>query len=307
MMNDEDLSSLPRAPREGSIVRCYRYLSGHWEEALKDARLKLSTALEFNDAFDCVGTCVGEFSDGVIRRHLQDSSANIPAEFVRALSGETEASFIRHVYSVGVARSVIERTLFASPRILCFSNPRDMQADALMWSHYGSNWGGVRLGFDLLFENHYRVTYNTTSPYTLTPINYSAKRPVLDLAKIENITDDPLYSRYFYEMLHTKAPCWSYENEWRMFCDEQYSSEDEGLRFWDFNKALLRTVDLGPNIGPDQQDRIVDLCKHGYQHVEIRKVIISQSDYTFEYRTVLSPKDELSAITTFKVNEPMRR
>lgn len=301
MKCDADLASMPRAPLEGSVLRCYRYMRGYWVESLMKSQLKLSAAIEFNDVFDCSGTCVGEFSDEVIRRHMQRPSSLIPYELANALCDKRILPEMRHEYSERMARCFLERTLFKSQTILCFSRPETTGADSLMWSHYGNRWRGVRLGFDLLYENHYPVTYHTTSPYALSPIAYSSKRPVLDLSRIEEVESDPLYSRYFYGTLQTKAEPWKYENEWRLFCDEGYSSEENGIRFWDFNKALLRTIDIGPGMPLDQQDHVMHISKVFYPHVEVRKVIMSDSDYEFEYRTILQPSAELSAESSFQI------
>jgi len=114
-----------------------------------------------------------------------------------------------------MARSYVERELFRIQQILCFSNPATVNDDILMWSHYADKWKGVRLGFDLLFENHRPVTYVVTSPYSLSPISYSKTRPIIDLAKIEEIEGDPLYNCFYYDLLHTKSDAWKYECEWR--------------------------------------------------------------------------------------------
>lgn len=302
MKQDTELTAMPRAPLEGSIVKCYRYLSGWWEKSLRESRLKLSAATEFNDAFDCSGTCIGEFSEEVIARHLKRPSSVIPLELVNVLCDKSILPTMRHEYSSKIARCLMERTLFSSQTILCFSNPKTIGADSLMWSHYGNKWRGVRLGFELLYENHYNVMHITTSPYALSPIKYSSRRPILNLSKIEEVESDPLYSRYFYDTLYTKAEPWSYENEWRLFCDEKFSSEDKGMRFWDFNKVLLRTIDIGPGITVDQQDRILCISKAFYPHVKVRSVVMSDSDYNFTYQTILSPSINLPVESAYQCN-----
>ena len=79
----------------------------------------------------------------------------------------------------------------------------------MMWSHYANKWQGVRLGFDLLFENHHQVTYDTTSPYALTPVTYSQKRPVLDLSRIEEVDGDPLAHAEIAAMREAAAHGWN--------------------------------------------------------------------------------------------------
>lgn len=196
--------------------------------------------------------------------------------------------------------------MFRLPQILCFSIPETKEADALMWSHYGNKWKGVRLGFDLLFENHRQVTYDTTSPYALSHVRYSKQRPVLDLSKIEDIGEDPLYSRYFYEMVSTKSEAWHYENEWRLFCDEPYSIEENGMRFWKFHNALLQTIDLGTNIDIGQQERLIGFSKEFFPHVAVRKVSMSSSgsEYDFKYCPLVDPRIQVQAKSTFKILAP---
>ena len=117
MKSDSDLTASPRAPLEGSIVRCYRYMSGFWKEALRDSRLKLSAAVEFNDAFDGSGTCIGEFSDEAIRRHVMKFSSSMPPEWVKILSDRFILPVMRREYSEKMARCFIERVLFKSQKI----------------------------------------------------------------------------------------------------------------------------------------------------------------------------------------------
>jgi hypothetical protein len=123
------------------------------------------------------------------------------------------------------------------------------------------------------------------------------------LSRIQEVDGDPLYSRYLYDVFRTKAEPWRYENEWRLFCDEQYSTECDGMRFWDFNKALLRTIDIGPNVDAAHQEQIIETSKTLYPHVEVRKVIMSDSDYDFVYRTVVQPRIELPAESSFVIHD----
>ncbi|MDO5319753.1 MAG: DUF2971 domain-containing protein [bacterium] len=262
-------------------------------DALREARLKLSAAEEFNDAFDCLGVCVGEFSSNVILEHARDMLCSL------GLVASCEGLGLHHEYSKRIADEILRKTFFKNSCILCFTRPETVGADALMWSHYGNKWKGVRLGFDLLYENHYPVTYDTTSPYALSPIKYSTRRAVLDLSKIGDVENDPLYSRYFYDCLQTKAESWKYESEWRLFCDEQYSLSLGGMRFWEFHKLLLRTIDLGPYMCAEEQGAIIRLARESYPHAEVRKVVLSERDFDFSYKVVQSPIVAFPAKSTF--------
>ena len=300
MISDQPLINNSREPNEGSFIRCYRYMCDYWRDAICNSRLKLSAASEFNDVFDCSGTCKGSFSESVIKNHIRDIQFIVPSSMNFAGYGGFIPTLKRE-YSVCVARSFLDKTLFALPQILCFAAPETKDADSLMWSHYADKWKGVRLGFDLLFENHLPVTYNTTSPYLLSRIVYSNKRPTLDLSRIEDITEDPLYGQYYYQMLQTKSSAWSYESEWRLFCDTKYSSENGGLRFWDFHRLLLRTIDLGPQIEQSEEKWIVDFAQREYPHAEIRKIVMSDTDYDFSYRTIVLPQKEARAELAYQI------
>ena len=45
----EFISSDPRNPLEGEVLRLYHYIGGHWIDAFVNAHLKLSRVTDFND------------------------------------------------------------------------------------------------------------------------------------------------------------------------------------------------------------------------------------------------------------------
>lgn len=295
MVHNQGLINLPRAPLEGSVVRCYHYMATHFEEVLKNSQLKLSAAIEFNDVFDCMGTCIGLPTSDVIYRHIRDNT-NISKEKAQMMC--SNLIFCRK-YIKGIEVELRRRSMFNVPNILCFSRPKNVYEDSLMWSHYGGKWKGVRLGFDLLYENHIPIVYKTTSPYAIVPVIYAERQPILDWSKVKDLDSDSSYACFYFSMVNTKSKAWRYENEWRLFCDETHSSKRGDMRFWDFNRVLLRTIDLGPTIDNEAQKRVIELTSALYPHAEVRKVVVSDADYAFIYQSILKPTIMENAMTAY--------
>lgn len=64
----------------------------------------------------------------------------------------------------------------------------------------------------------------------------------------------------------------------------------------------MRTIDLGPEMKPNRVDFVTAITRSLYPHVEVRKVVMSDSEYGFEYRTIQQPSVELNAESTFYVH-----
>ncbi|MFN7028418.1 MAG: DUF2971 domain-containing protein [Sphingopyxis sp.] len=97
----------------------------------------------------------------------------------------------------------VQRTLdwrFGQMAVTCFSEIGD---SLLMWSHYADQHSGVCLIFEQLSEH--RVFFSF-------PVEYREDRPVADVAKLADSDHSFLRASAL-----TKAKCWEYEREHRMF------------------------------------------------------------------------------------------
>jgi len=289
-MNIEDY--IPVDPLEGGNIRCYRYLGSHWMDSLSRMELKTSDVDSFNDIFDSRGATCGKLTLETVRRHVNDDViSQIPGmtpELSAKLASHYADQHMCDILSNCLSRMIESRAAMHESRVICLSAPESPDADALMWSHYANHWSGVRLGFELLYDMHREIDFKkATTPYVLDYVRYSEKRPVLDLSKLESVVGDAYFTSCFRWIMLTKSPAWKYEHEWRMLVIKDQAEPryvNNSLQyFWKFHPRLLKTVDIGPCMPQDESTELIAFLRHVYPHVQIRRVVLSQNDYGFQY------------------------
>ena len=287
---------VPADPREGSNIECYRYMGSHWMESLQNAELKLADVNEFNDIFDGRGACINELNrDAIIQIIANSKNKNGLVDREGYLNRLKKALIIPKdaVDSATeiVRQSVHSRQMAQEIKMICFSKPEDRNADALMWSHYANQWKGVRFGFSLLYDIHNEIDFKLlTTPYILEPIRYSDKRPTLDLSQMTTLENDPVYIYFFRKALITKSLEWSYESEWRLMVDRTRAVvkfvNNKEMSFWKFHPLLLKSIDLGPGVDKEDENKLLSFIKLNYPHVKVNRVILDEMQYQHKYEPI---------------------
>ena len=287
---------IPVDPLEGRSIRCYRYLGSHWMDSLATTELKAADVDEFNDVFDGRGKTINELTDDAVIRHANTEIIHkIPGmtpELAAACLDNLGVDFLRTQFSSCVRNAVLNRDAMHESKVICFSalEGTDYESDALMWSHYAKNWSGVRLGFEFLYDLHKPINFATaTTPFVIDYVRYG-DRPVIDLSKLTQIVGDAYFAACFRMFMLSKSSAWKYEKEWRMVIQ----NSDAIVRYVDnkinyfckFHRQLLKSVDIGPCMKPRQQAELVLFLKSYYPHVIIRKVVLHDEDYGFDYLEV---------------------
>lgn len=298
-LNDELEKLIPVDPLEGSSIECFRYMGSHWIDTLQNMELKLSTTSDFNDVFDGRGSCINKLKNELIKEHItrvlatniQDATQSVFDEIAKRLDIVDNVN----TYSQGFRDAFVERRISDEWRVACFAKPKDMNADALMWSHYANHWKGVRLGFRLLYDLHREIDFRMmTTPYVLDYVRYTDERPVLDLSKVTSLEGDAVMTAYGHRTMVTKSTAWSYESEWRLLVDAPIAPvryiDNKPISFWRFHPQLLRSIDMGPAMSERDRDALVAFVTQAsscYRHVDINQVVLSESSYTFEYKNIV--------------------
>lgn len=266
-MTEDRYSFYPRDPREGQVFRLYHYMPSEWiDDVLMHTHLKLSAAMGFNDIFDGAGVCRGEFSERTLSAHVAKVciEMHIPKNVSLIVGREMAADAnVRKCCSEYFSSRIGVKDLLSLSRLLCFSKPDTDEADILMWSYYADKWRGLRLGFDMLYENHATLDYKGTTPYFLEYVRYRNERPELDLSDVVNIDEPSEFYGVFKDVLLTKSLAWQHENEWRLLASENFVDTRDGLKFWQFDRRILRTVDLGPFMPTADKKHVAEIvCRH---------------------------------------------
>ena len=271
----------------------YRYLASHWMDTLRNEQLKVARPQEFNDPYDCLGVCVGQYPLSTVEAHFLDKDAPVYATTIQTAKGmgvsiEIAAHFLAELnvnkmsIDMGNAfagREYMDGIMF----LLCFSSCEEGNSGhSLMWSHYANKCNGVRLGFDFggpEFENY------------LSVVKYSSERATLNLSLVTDFINDFEYRRFNEDKLTTKSIEWAYEREYRMMVDDRHSEsgkDDKGnaIRFWRFKPQYLQTIDLGFGIGEEEQNEILSIVQKQYPHVKVRRLQMSQTGYSFALKSL---------------------
>lgn len=163
----------------------------------------------------------------------------------------------------------IWRALIHDLRILCLT---ERPTHAAMWCHYAGNYSGVVLEFHCLDETDSalltaeRVTYPTEKPEIYTASGW-AELIVLDQRAATE--------KMLHISTHTKAPDWSYENEWRVV---SYKRPTESGDFSDypFSEPELAALYLGPLISEADRDSLMTLMS-AYPTAKVFRVSLGTS------------------------------
>lgn len=150
-------------------------------DAIKNRRLKLSRLEDMNDPFELLG--------------------------VSLKAKEDRIAFLQ-----------LKRELHEEIGILCFSRTWH---NPVMWSHYGDRHKGLCLGFELLDE------------WTF-PISYKGLRLKSEAEKLLSAGSENFGNK----LLTTKYKHWRYEQEVRMIIRLEHAVSDKGLYFLPFCDAL---------------------------------------------------------------------
>jgi hypothetical protein len=166
-------------------------------------------------------------------------------------------------------------------RISCFSKEDIEPSDQiLMWSHYADKHSGIRIKFSL--------DETRKHPYFLKVVNYRKERVAIDLT---NGAETEAVKNALMEAAATKSDAWRHEKEVRMFVLSDQCKDETDLvgvtrSFKSFDPSIVKGIDFGIRCPQHEITRIVELAKHKYPRVELRRAIHHRSAFAIEYKII---------------------
>lgn len=159
----------------------------------------------------------------------------------------------------------------------------------LMWSHYATNHTGYFLAFDASHEYFGK---------SVAPVEYTNRRPL----------HHPFRDYHSGEILYTKSPDWSYEQEYRKyqgFVDPiELSNENSLLPYkeeaadgrpndsivlFPFPKAAISSVIIGWKASSKMTAELLScLERHGINEVPVYRAVPSLSEYKMEFERYIA-------------------
>lgn len=157
------------------------------------------------------------------------------------------------------------RRLLPDFRILCLT---EGPAHAAMWYHYADQYKGVAI--ELRCEDSLDSAWLVAKP-----VSYPSTKPAVYTADgwAELLTTErqTAMDRLFHTATYTKAPDWSYEQEWRITSFRR-PSDTGPFTDYRFNPLELATVYFGPYISTTDRTAISMLAQ---QYPAIRMIDVS--------------------------------
>ncbi len=146
--------------------------------------------------------------------------------------------------------------------LICFSSG---WSNPVLWGHYGDKHLGICLGFEI--TNHLPCKVKYSDDLISIP-----KDKITGIAKPNQQTLDQIIRRKFKN--------WKYEDEWRVFCELDISTKENGNYFQEFSDEI-RPVEiiLGCRCEIPTQ-KIQDLAKTIDPKIVIIKAKISNKNFT---------------------------
>jgi len=209
--------------------RLYKYsaFTAQNLENLKNQIIYFSSPRGFNDPYDCSVTPTIRFPTEAevhcVRNGYLDDPTISPTtreQLVRTTNDEMRLMIVSAAEKL-TAEKVKE---FSEKRgVCCFSEVCD---ELLMWAHYGGNYRGFCLEFDIsFFPKIQKVQYSNELP-TFNPIS---------------VLNTELGTEDFMSVFSSKSLSWAYEKEWRAF------HADVGTSYC-YPSEALTGVYFGPEI-----------------------------------------------------------
>jgi len=182
----------------------YQPITLHTLENLKAGSIWFSSPSAFNDPFDCAFQVIApdlpqkdtERAIAWVRSHLPPEQLAQVTPFLEPPTAEfrqTTAHLVQQMFEKERSNEI------ETVGLSCLSAKND---DLLMWGHYADGHRGFCLEFDTSQE-----------PFThALPVNYPPTIP--QFSPIDVLEGD--VNKIVEALVLTKAPCWSYEQEWRI-------------------------------------------------------------------------------------------
>lgn len=285
-------------------MRLYKYLHPDRVDILASQKIRFTQPALFNDPFEMNPYIKEIASDEEIEAQFEvEHESQIrsiynakPRHFRRANSFEKfKAAFSKEemlprlkiaakTTAVNYAREALYDAISKAIGILCLTTKPD---NLLMWAHYANSHTGFVLELNsehsFFHQKFYRdpekkeIDNQLTRDYGyLTPVSYSANRPVITVSEVQD------FSQFL-----IKGQDWSYEEEWRMLmptCQAENTGKDplgKAIFLFQLPASAISRIILGYRSSSELLERITDLKNRtpSFSHIVIEKMHLHEEEF----------------------------
>lgn len=223
--------------------KLYKYCSinEEYDQSTLDGIIHFNKPSEFNDPFDS-SVRIDWKRLGVDRKKLE-----IIKEKQTNKSQEVLNDAIQYIQD---SSNNVTRNIQDMFYVTCFSQT---YRQILMWSHYANKHKGYCVEYDCGEDFELRNM--------LYPVVYEKQR--YDCSEIYNCMDNAEYLKNLQaNPILFKSPEWEYEEEWRVFCSQDYLKQKSILDKCNYQmKQKIKTVYLGIKFNEKTNSRFIEMCE----------------------------------------------
>lgn len=212
-------------------------------------QLWFSNPLSFNDPFDCQ---YGEFC-GISEKQIE-------------LIDKGDEKFD--------SRDLIKTAneTMRNLKVSCFCDINKMSRELLLWSHYADSHKGICIKYNL--EELRKFCNENNYDINIHKVHYSSIFPSVPIFYDEYNKN----LRALLDILYTKSSDWDYEQEIRIFHNNNKLI---------FNKGLIVEIQFGCKIEIDNRNDIMQLVKScNYPNIIFKQAIKSEERYKLEFEVI---------------------
>lgn len=264
-------------------IYCYKYLP--FDEGslsvIRNSTLKYSSALDFNDPFDC-SPAICESS---VDRHLKSTTEMMNEIAQRTVKSPAKRLEFKRRQKLDarkyLASGVNLKSVLRRIGVVCLSTtPKNI----LMWSHYAKYHQGFVCEFkiEICVEEDLFASAIKLIPF---PVDYKGERPVYVYGETNEI-------EALRRFLLVKYDVWSYEREYRVLDFER----GPGIHGYDRDSLLVGVIagaKMCPNNFSKLSNEVEKIRKTSIPELELYKAEMSRSHYEIEIPRFLDKNQNL--------------
>lgn len=194
-------------------------------------------------------------------------------------SGANETAGRLEKYQIDLNNTLID--LLSHSRVLCVSETNE---NVVMWSHYGEEHRGAVIKLhciDAVDDNLLiarPVTYTETFPDFLSVDDWVAEHLGLKANDYQSLA---------FNLAYIKHKDWGYEREWRIHIPLlPREPVGDGTSLYVKDPTVFGALYLGCRMPMATQQRLIEVARRRYPHMEIFRASQSKSSFTLEFERI---------------------
>jgi hypothetical protein len=257
----------------------YKYLGPARIDVIRDARIRHTQPLLFNDPFESK-----PYVAGMPPKDLMEKVSKVEAKR-QGMSEEMRVAILKSSENPDQFAKVMEIMLAMFGSAVGVLSLTEKPTNLLMWAHYAAEHAGYVIGFDTDHDYwRYGPVKEALSRDNLRKVDYSEQRPKAEHAGAISLE----------EVYYRKSLEWEYEQEWRTnlplhFADHVIEVENGfPICLFNFPRESVCQVLIGCRASEQTEKQITEIVRgtKEYSNVELARASIDPQEFKLNFTTI---------------------